>query len=235
MRRIVRRIQIDRDPLGLALQAPAMPLDHGIGKCHTHPVQIRPIKSVLEARERRLRSQILTLDRIATTQQLLDGVGAQSPGIIAIRITAGDGVQPLAHQIPDRVPDLARLASVIDAADQSIGQSEPPIAGLQQDRTAIGTGVLLVKFDHDRLARQIRKQNTLSCAIVIHAKAFFVTETLVVKHFYHDRGLCVFSVHELFRLASLNQAGASTTRLRARVLMFGRSGSARTKLNTPPI
>jgi len=35
MRRIVGRVQIDRDPLGLALQALAMPLDHGIGQRHT--------------------------------------------------------------------------------------------------------------------------------------------------------------------------------------------------------
>ena len=171
-----------------------MPLDHGIGKCHTHSIQIRPIKGILEARERRLRSQILTLDRIATTQQLLDRVGAQSPGIIAIRITAGDGIQPLAHQIPDRMTDLARLASVIDAADQCLGQPEPPIAGLQQDRTAVGTGVLLVKFRDDRLARQIRKQNTLSCAIVIHAKAFFVMGNACGKAFLsRSRPLCFLS------------------------------------------
>ena len=60
--RIVRRIQIDRDPFDLALQAPTMPLDHGIGERNPHSVQVRPIKRVLEARARRLRRQVLAID-----------------------------------------------------------------------------------------------------------------------------------------------------------------------------
>jgi hypothetical protein len=60
---------------------------------------------------------------------------------------------------------------VIDTADQRLGQPKATVACPQQDRSAIGTGMLLVKFRDYRLARQIRKQNTLSCAIVIHAKA----------------------------------------------------------------
>jgi hypothetical protein len=183
VRWIIGRVQIDRDPLGFALQAPAMPLDHRVGERDPHPVQIRTIKSVLEPRERGLRGQVLTLERIATTQQLLDGVGAQSAGIVAIRITAGDGIQALAHQIPDRMTDLARLASVIDPTDQCLGQSETPIAGLQQHRATVGTGMVLIKFGHDRLAGQIRKQNTLSCAIVIHAKAFVVMRNACGKEF----------------------------------------------------
>ena len=68
---------------------------------------------------------------------------------------------------------------------------EPPIAGLQQDRPAVGTGMVLVKFSDDRLARQIRKQNTLSCAIVIHAKAFVVRENTCGKAFLaRSRPLC---------------------------------------------
>jgi hypothetical protein len=82
----------------------------------------------------------------------------------------------LAQKVPDGVPDLARLARVSDAADQCVGESESPIASLQQDRTAVGTGMFLIEFSDDWLVRQIRKQNTLSCAIVIHAKAFFVRE-----------------------------------------------------------
>jgi hypothetical protein len=191
VRRIVRGVEVDRDPLDRALQAPAMPLDHGIGERHTHAIQIRPIERVLEARERGLRGQVFTPDRIATTQQLLNGVGAQSPGIVTIRITAGDGIQPLAHQVPDRVLDLARLASIIDAADQCLGQPEPSIAGLQQERAAVGTGMVLVKFGDDRLVRQIRKQNTLSCANLIHAKAFFVWGNTCGKAFLaRSRPLC---------------------------------------------
>jgi hypothetical protein len=64
-----------------------------------------------------------------------------------------------------------------------VGQTNVPITRLQQDRPAIGTSVLLVKFRNQRVAQQIRKQNTLSCAIVIHAKASFVNENTCGKAF----------------------------------------------------
>jgi hypothetical protein len=46
--------------------------------------------------------------------------------------------------------DLAGLAPIIDTADQSLAQTEALIAGLQQERAAIGTGVLLVELRHHR-------------------------------------------------------------------------------------
>jgi hypothetical protein len=168
-----------------------VPLEHGLGERDPHPVHIRPIERVLEARERGLRGQVFTPDGIATTQQLLNGIGTQSAGIVTIRITAGDGIQPLAQQIPDRVLDLARLASVIDAADQRLGQPEPSVAGLKQDRAAVETGMVLVKLGDHRLARRIRKQNTLACAIVSRAKAFVVWANTCGKAFLaRSRPLC---------------------------------------------
>src|ERR1039457_1847754 len=198
MSRIVRRVQVNRDPLDLALQAPAMSLDHSVGEGNTHPVQIRPLKGVLEARQGRLRGQVLAIDRVAITEQLLDRIRSQSARIIGIRVAARNRIQTLAHQIPDRMADLARLASVIDAADQRLGQTEATVARLQQDRSAIGTGVFLIKLRDYRLTRQIRKQNTLSCAIVIHAKASFVRETACGKAFLsRSRPLC-FSISNRF-------------------------------------
>jgi hypothetical protein len=67
--------------------------------------------------------------------------------------------------------NLARLAPIIDSADQRLGQAQSTIARLQQDRTAIGAAVLLVKLCHHRPAEQIGKQDSLSCAIVVRAKA----------------------------------------------------------------
>ncbi len=169
--RIVGGVEIDRDPRDLALQASAVPLDHGLGQCDPHPVQIRTIQGILEARERRLGGEILATDRVATAQQLLDRVGRESARIIAIRVATGDRVETLTHQRPDRMADLARLAPVIDAANQRLGQTHAPIAGFKQERAAIGTGMRLVELRHHRAAEQIRKQDTLSCGIVVHAKA----------------------------------------------------------------
>ena len=198
MRRIIGGIQIDRDPLHLALQAPSVSLDDGVGERDPHPVQIRSIHRVLKARERRLRGQILALDRVATAEHLLDRIRSQSARIVGIRVAAGNRVQPLVQQIRDRVADLARLASLINRADHRFGQPEAPIARLQQDRSAIGTGVLLVKFRDNRLVKKIRKQNTLSCAIVIHARASFVTENACVKAFLSRSRPLYFSISNAF-------------------------------------
>ena len=59
---------------------------------------------------------------------LLDRVGSESARIVAVRVTAGTGVHTLAHQITNRVSDLDRLPSVIDAADQRLGQPQPLVA-----------------------------------------------------------------------------------------------------------
>ena len=48
--------------------------------------------------------------------------------------------------------DLARLATLIDAVDQRFGHPNPSIAGLQQDRSTIGAGVLRVELRRDRAA-----------------------------------------------------------------------------------
>jgi hypothetical protein len=88
----------------------------------------------LETAECGLRGEVLTPERIRTTQQVLDRVGTQSSGIVAIRIAASVGVPPLAQQIPDGMTDLALVTGVIDAADQCLGQNQPPMAARQHRR-----------------------------------------------------------------------------------------------------
>jgi hypothetical protein len=72
--RVVGRVEVDRDPLDHAPQTPAVPLDHRLGERHAHPVQIRPIERVLEARQRRLRGKVFATHRIPTAEQLVDRV-----------------------------------------------------------------------------------------------------------------------------------------------------------------
>lgn len=65
--------------------------------------QIRPIKGVLKVRQRRLRSEVLATDRVATTQQLLDRIDRETARIVVIRVAAGNRIQLLPHQITDRM------------------------------------------------------------------------------------------------------------------------------------
>src|SRR5271154_5267135 len=163
------------------------------------PIRYRSARSTeFSKRERRLRGQPLTLHRIATAEHLLDRIRSQPARIVRIRVAAADRIQALAHQITDRVADLTRLASLINRADQRLGQTQPPVARLQQDRSAIGTGVLLVKFSDDRLVEKIRKQNTLSCAIVIHAKASFMLRNTCGKAFLARSRPLHFSISNRF-------------------------------------
>jgi len=47
-------------------------------------------------------------------------------------MAAGDGIRSLAHQIPDRMAVFARLAPVINAVDQRLGEPQPAIAGARR-------------------------------------------------------------------------------------------------------
>lgn len=171
VRRIVGGIEFYRDAPGLATQTPALALDYRLGQRFCHPIQRLGPHRVLETRQRRLRGECLSRDRIAPHQQLLDRVLGQARRVVAVRVPAGDCEHPLADQIIQCVPDLARLTLLAKAAAQSFGQPQPLIARLEQHRAAIGTAMRLIKLRHHALAEQRREQNTLCCAIVSHAKA----------------------------------------------------------------
>jgi hypothetical protein len=171
-----------------------MAFDHALRQCLAHPVQIRTPHRILKPRQCRLRGQRRPTDRVTSDQQLLDRILGQSRGIVAVWIPAGDRLQALAHQIPDRVFDLARLPSVHDAARQALRQTQPLVAGLQQNCSTIGTAVALVELRHHRTAKQVRKQDSLSCDIFWHAKASRVVQGLVAKPFYHHTGFCLLEI-----------------------------------------
>jgi hypothetical protein len=76
----------------------------------------------------------------------------QATRIVAVRVTAGDRIQPLAHEVCDHMPDLAALPPILDALDESRGEREASIGGLQQDRPTAGAPMRLVKLHHHRLA-----------------------------------------------------------------------------------
>jgi hypothetical protein len=56
---IVRRVQINRDPTGLAPQKPAMSFDCAVGQVFTQAEQLFAIAGIFKARPSRLRGQVL--------------------------------------------------------------------------------------------------------------------------------------------------------------------------------
>lgn len=148
MRRIVPRIQINRDPLDLALKPPPMLADDRRGQRDPHAAMFRPIHRFLKARERRQRGQFLAPHRIATVLEFLDRVASEAARIIGVRIAAGNPIEPLAHRIPDRVANLTRLASICNRPDQRFGQPQLPVARLHKDHSTVGGDMLLAEQRH---------------------------------------------------------------------------------------
>jgi hypothetical protein len=128
----------------------------------------------------------------------VDRVVSQSRGIVPIGIAAGDTEDPLPQQVADGVLDLAFLASLGKACGQTLTQAQRGVAGLQQDRPAVGAAVLLIELSPQRPGKQMRKQNRLSCDIVAQAKASRVTEVLVVQPFLSQKRLLLFSHSRAF-------------------------------------
>ena len=112
MRRVVRRVQIDRDPPRPPLPALPVPLDDALGQLPCHPIQGAPAHTVLESRQRRLRRQALAGDRVPPQQQLVDGILGEVVGIVPVRMAARDAEDPLADQVFERVPNPLRRTLV---------------------------------------------------------------------------------------------------------------------------
>ena len=147
MRRVVRRVQIDRDAPRPPVQTAAMPRDDPRGQLVRHAkIERAAVDRVLEPRQRTAATkQALARNRVSVEQQLVDGVVGDDgrhhcsrdgrrrcqrcAGRSGPRASAGYSVRrPLVEQTPGE-----RLDQAVDA-----------LGGLQQDRPAVGTGLLLV-------------------------------------------------------------------------------------------
>src|SRR5262249_38154375 len=87
---IVGRMQIDGDASSPTLQSTAMTFDHALGQGLAETKQLFAISTIFKARQGRLRSQILTLDGVATDQQFVYRIGTQPGRIVGIRIPTRD-------------------------------------------------------------------------------------------------------------------------------------------------
>lgn len=215
VRRVVGRIELQRDALDTRTQPAAMARDHGVGERASHAHQGLGPKGILKARERRLRGQRLAADRIALEQQLVHRIGTETGGIVAVLVAAGDRKDALAHQILKRVNDFARLARIGNARRDRARQAETLITGFEQQRTAIGAAVGLVELRDNLLAQEIVENNSLSCGIVWHWKVLDVLKTPCRNDFLAQMGPSFFLNSRIIRVRKcgiksyVQQTGAS--------------------------
>ena len=171
MRGIVGGVQIEGDAPHRSMQGPRVPLQHAVGQRFAHPVQFLAIHGVFKPRQRRLRSQIPSLDGIASQQQFVNRIARQTVRIIGIRIAAGNAVHPLPQQLGELMINLASLPLIPQTGGHAFRQPIAPVRRLQQNGASVGTALPLVKLDHDRLGKKIGEQQTLCCGMFSQAKA----------------------------------------------------------------
>jgi hypothetical protein len=76
--------------------------------------------------------------------------------------------------------DLAGLPLILKTGGQASDQSVLPLGRLQQEGSAIGTALPMVKPSNHRLGKNLWEQQTLCRAIVDHAEASFVASNTVL-------------------------------------------------------
>ena len=168
-----------------------MPRDDPRGQLVRHAVERAAVDCVLEPRQRRLRRQALARNRVSVEQQLVDGVVGETVAIIAVGMAAGDAKDALADQVRERVPGLVRRPLVEQTPGERLDQAVDALGGLQQDRPAVGTGLLLVELGEQRLVKQIREQNSLWYRVGRHARASVVAQVVVKTALVPHGGSCV--------------------------------------------
>src|SRR5208282_2230596 len=176
-------------PLGVAP-------DHTLGQELARSIEFLDPNPVFETRQRRLRSQVATLDRIAIQKQFVNRIPGQASRVVGVRVAAGDREHALSHQLAQRMIDLASLPLVSKAGGQSSNQSIVSIGALQQQRSAVRTPLSLIELGYDRLAKNSREQQTLCCAIFRHSEASFVAQTLSRQHVCNRGGFCCLQIYE---------------------------------------
>src|SRR5271166_3344569 len=171
MGRIVGRVQIEGDAADTTAQPLGMALHHAGRQRLTQTIEFLGSDGVLKTRQRRLRSQIAARGRIALQEHLVNRIGGQASRIVGVRIAARDREYPLRQKFLQGMIDLARLPLVSQTSGQTTDQSIAAVRGLQQQGSAIGTALPLVKLQRQRLGTNIGEQQTLCRAIVRHRRA----------------------------------------------------------------
>ena len=168
-----------------------MPCDDPRGQLVRHAVQRAVVDRVLEPRQRRLRRQPLARNRVSVEQQLVYRVVGEAVAVVAVGMAAGDAEDALANQIRERVSGLVRRPFVEQTPGERLDQTADALGGLQQNRPAVGAGLLLVEPGVQRLVEPIREQNSLWYSFGCHAGASVVAEVVVNTALVPHGGSCV--------------------------------------------
>jgi hypothetical protein len=142
-------------------ESPPLVRDDRVGQDTPHREQLAPPHGILEPRERELRGQGRPRDRIAVDQQFVDRVVGQPGGVVAVAVATGEPKDSWPEQLERLMLNLTRLPRIVEARGQALGQPEVGINPLEQDRAAVGAGVLRVEDGDHRLIFRIEFERDL--------------------------------------------------------------------------
>lgn len=138
---VVGRVQIDSDATNSVPQAADMALDHNISQFFGHAEEFFRRRRIFKAKKRRLRTQILPVDRIAVEHEFLNGIVGKGVSVIAVGISGSNSVDPLPEKHAAAMDDLSLLPAVADTLGDSIGERQLVVDRLQEDGTTIRAAV----------------------------------------------------------------------------------------------
>lgn len=190
---ILGRVEVDCDLAGFPPTPTPMPCDDTFGERFAHAKEFLSSNTVLKARKRRLACQRGPIDGIAINKQFMDGIIRQASGIVAIGVATRHRKYPLPNQLADVVDDLGAVAFVFDAFGQESGQSPALVGALQENRSAIGAAMMLVKSGDDGPGKKFWKDHTLCSTLTTLTKASLWREIAWLQPFYH-REACLSSI-----------------------------------------
>ena len=130
---IVGIIDIEYDALRHGLEAGAKQIDHR----QPHAPQFAPRRRILEARQRRLRHQVIAGLGQAPAGQLERRIETQSIKVVAILVAAGNGEHPRPDHVGVAVGRARGIAGVRHAGGKQLGDPEPPLDPGKQQNPAV--------------------------------------------------------------------------------------------------
>ena len=126
-------IDVQGDGCGLARVAIHPCVDQGVGQAD-HVAQAR---SILQARQRRLGTQIATAVRQPSAGQLECRIGPQVIEVVGVLVAAADREHAGPEHIDEAVHDPRRIAPTREHPGQLVGQTETPLGHRQKHHAPI--------------------------------------------------------------------------------------------------
>ena len=126
-------VNIECDRCRLARVAIHPCVDQGVGQ----PDHVAQARSILQARQRRLGTQIATAVRQPSAGQLECRIGPQMIEVVGVLVAAADREHAGAEHVDNAVHDPRRIAPIREHPRQIVGQTETPLGHRQKHHASI--------------------------------------------------------------------------------------------------